>query len=340
MAAPLVLTGQCGRQSNCPHFGSVRPLLTDVVEKVGVAGIGAVHHGCNAVTALVASIVGTSVMATRERAGKMVLARAFLMVAATVLLLTSPVRAADLTLRFDGQVRVLSQAQLLASPAAIDIAIPQTSVQAKAVPLLDLLDGLPTAHVDTLEIQALDGFVSQIPMDLVRRSAQGGSTALVAVEDPDHPWPRLPNGTASAGPFYLVWQHPDRSGITSEQWPYQVLSVTGVESPVRRWPQIAVAPDTPADAPARRGQDVFIAQCMPCHKMRGGGAAEVGPDLGQPMPAAAYLTEAGLRALIRDPRAVRTWPEQRMVGFDPSILSDVDLDAVVAYLEQMAAQHP
>lgn len=267
-------------------------------------------------------------------------ARILLSAAATVLLLTGLARAAELTLRFDGEVRVLSQAELLRSPMSVDVAVPQTTVRAKAVPLLALLDGLRTGEVDTLEVQALDGFVSQIPMDLVRRSAQGGSTALLAVEDPDHLWPKLPNGKASAGPFYLVWEHPDRSGITSEQWPYQVASITGVESPVHRWPQIAVRRDLPGDAPARRGQDVFVAQCMPCHKMYGGGAADVGPDLGQPMPATRYLTEAGLRALIRDPRAVRTWPEQRMVGFDRSILSDSDLDAVVAYLKEMAEQQP
>ena len=49
-----------------------------------------------------------------------------------------------------------------------------------------------------------------------------------------------------------------------------------------------------------------------------------------------YLTEAGLRALIRDPRAVRTWPGQRMVGFSKSDLPDSDLDALIAYLRAKA----
>jgi hypothetical protein len=49
-----------------------------------------------------------------------------------------------------------------------------------------------------------------------------------------------------------------------------------------------------------------------------------------------YLTDAGLRAIIRDPRAVRTWPAQQMIGFSKRNLSDPDLDALVAYLHTMA----
>src|SRR5690349_8388147 len=121
-------------------------------------------------------------------------------------------KAADLTLRFGDDVRTVTREELLGSPESVDVVVPHTSVKAKAVPLLKLLKGLPD-KVDTLEVQASDGFVSQIPMDLVRRSAQGGSTALLAVEDPARPWPKLPNGASSAGPFYLMWDHPERSGV-------------------------------------------------------------------------------------------------------------------------------
>ena len=62
----------------------------------------------------------------------------------------------------------------------------------------------------------------------------------------------------------------------------------------------------------------------------------MGPDLGQPMNVTQYLSEAGLRAIIRNPRAVRTWPSQQMVGFDQEALPEADLDAVVAYLQAVA----
>ena len=159
------------------------------------------------------------------------------------------------------------------------------------------------------------------------------------MEDTAAPWPPLPGKDVSAGPFYLVWEHPERSGVGTELWPYQTvgadrhgipgapLAADGGRRDARR-PTI----------PARIGQQVFTTQCMPCHRMKGAGAADVGPDLGQPMNPTQYLTPDGLRALIRNPKAVRTWPQQQMPAFDVKALPDADLDAVVAYLTAMAAQ--
>jgi mono/diheme cytochrome c family protein len=103
---------------------------------------------------------------------------------------------------------------------------------------------------------------------------------------------------------------------------------------------LAAAKDAalPADAPARRGEEVFVTQCIPCHRLNGGGASDIGPDLGQPMGATDYLTEAGLRALVRDPKSVRTWPQQQMPAFPLSVLPDTDLDALIAYLRQIVSQ--
>jgi hypothetical protein len=70
--------------------------------------------------------------------------------------------------------------------------------------------------------------------------------------------------------------------------------------------------------------------------LNGGGASDTGPDLNRPMNPTQYLTEAGLRALIRSPRSVRTWPDQLMGGFDKATLPDADLDALVAYLRSMS----
>ena len=86
--------------------------------------------------------------------------------------------------------------------------------------------------------------------------------------------------------------------------------------------------------PARRGQEVFIVQCLPCHRLRGAGTGDLGPDLGQPMPVTVYFTKEGLKALIRDPAAVRSWPQMQMPGFKAN-MSDLDIDAVIAYLGQI-----
>jgi mono/diheme cytochrome c family protein len=256
-----------------------------------------------------------------------------------------PVYADDamLALSTGGGARVLKAEDLLSRPDARTIEIPadvayKRPMTFRAVPLLALLGNDLDPAFDTLEATATDGFVAQIPLDLVRKGASGGSVAWLAVEDATGPWPPLPGKNFSAGPFYLVWADPQRSGVGTEQWPYQVAALTLAESPAHRWPQMAVADDVPAGAPSRRGQEVFTAQCLPCHRMKGAGASDVGPDLGTPMNPTQYMTPTGLRALIRNPKAVRTWPAQQMPGFDLATLSDTDLDALIAYLGQMAVQ--
>jgi mono/diheme cytochrome c family protein len=269
--------------------------------------------------------------------------------ATTVPALSAPQSAAaDSTLTIvdaQGKHTELTAKALLARPdsALIDIRgygdIYRHSVAYHAVPLLSLLTSFGNTsidQVDTLEAEARDGFASQIPLSLIARGANGGSVAWIAIEDQANPWPPLPHEHESAGPFYLVWEHPERSGIGREQWPYKLTKLTLVVGPVHRWPQLAVEATVPAGSSARRGQDVFILNCLPCHRMKGGGASETGPDLGQPMPATQYLTDVGLRAIIRDPASVRVWPDQHMIGFSQKALSDADLDALVAYLHAMS----
>jgi mono/diheme cytochrome c family protein len=236
--------------------------------------------------------------------------------------------------------RHFTTVELLSRPDAVALSVTgdvyHQSVTYRAVPLLSLLGNNPGDRFDTIEAQASDGFVSQIPLALIAHGERGGAVAFIAVEDPARPWPPLPRKTETAGPFYLVWEHPERSGVTREQWPYQLVRLTFVESPVHRWPQLLVPAGVPAGAPAIRGQDVFVTQCLPCHRLNGGGASDTGPDLGRPMNPTQYFTDAGLRALIRNPQAVRTWPNQQMIGFGERTLPVADLDALVAYLRAMA----
>jgi mono/diheme cytochrome c family protein len=239
-----------------------------------------------------------------------------------------------------GQQHRFTAAELLARPDSADVTVKgdiyHGGVRYRAVPLLKLF-GVTTGHTfDTVETRSTDGFVGQLPLALVDRGAHGGAVAWIAAEDPAHPWPPMPTSTDTAGPFYLIWQYSERSGVTREQWPYQLVGLTLVESPVHRWPQLAVPSNLPSHSLARHGQQVFLTQCLTCHRLNGGGAADVGPDLGRPMNATRYLTDSGLRAIIRNPRAVRTWPEQHMAGFDKAVMSDADLDALVAYLHVMA----
>jgi mono/diheme cytochrome c family protein len=248
-----------------------------------------------------------------------------------------------LSINTGGDSKEYSAAALLGRSDAVSITVQsdvsyRRSMSYRAVPLLALLQATHEDRFDTLEAHATDGFVAQIPLQLVTHGASGGAVAYLAVEDPAHPWAALPNEKKSAGPFYLVWDHPQRSDVRAEQWPYALVSISLAESPVHRWPQLAVPAAHSTAAAAQSGQKVFVTFCLPCHQLNGAGVAKVGPDLGQPMNVTQYLTEAGLRAIVRNPAAVRTWPEQHMTGFGKKTLPDGDLDALVAYLQAMASK--
>jgi mono/diheme cytochrome c family protein len=241
--------------------------------------------------------------------------------------------------------RQLTRDALLARPDAADVAIANDVSYSKpmsyrAVPLAALLAGLNLPPDSVMEAVALDGFAAQLPLDLITNTDAARPIAWLAIEPADHPWPPLPGKTASAGPFYIIWTGALAATIRSEQWPYQVAKLVSQPSPAVRWPALGVDAGLPATDPVRAGQDLFVTQCLPCHTLNGAGEGKIGPDLNQPMNPTEYLTPAGLRALIRNPKLVRTWPEQQMPGFAANQMSDHEIDLVIAYLAYMAARRP
>jgi mono/diheme cytochrome c family protein len=77
---------------------------------------------------------------------------------------------------------------------------------------------------------------------------------------------------------------------------------------------------------------------LPCHTLNDAGSSNVGPDMNKPMNPTEYLTHEGLRALIRDPRSVRSWPGQTMPGFSADQISDHEIDLVIEYFAHVAAR--
>jgi mono/diheme cytochrome c family protein len=208
----------------------------------------------------------------------------------------------------------------------------------RAVPLARLLEGLTLPPDDVLETVASDGFAAQLPLDLVTNTDPTKAIAYVAIEDPTEPWPALPDKKVSAGPFYIIWLGDGAASVRSEQWPYQVVSLTTQDAPAKRWPALAVDPALPATDPVRAGQTLFVTQCMACHKLNHAGSADVGPDLNLPMNPTEYFQSAALKRYIRDPASVRHWPEQKMPSFDQAALSDREIDLIIRYLGYMASR--
>ena len=269
----------------------------------------------------------------------------FSLIVASWLLLALNVAAAEPV--FDvvvgGQTRQFGRDELLRRPdvtrvtVANDIAYGK-SMSYRAVPVSALLAGFNPPADSVIESVALDGFAAQLPLDILTNTNPAKPVAWLAIEPADKPWPPLPGKAVSAGPFYIVWTGASVATIRSEQWPYQLAKLESQPSPLARWPGLDVDPGLSATDPARAGLALFVTQCLACHTLNGAGASSFGPDLNQPMNPTEYLTLDGLRALIRDPKSVRTWPGLQMPGFAADQMTDSEIDHIIGYLKHMATR--
>lgn len=253
------------------------------------------------------------------------------------MLFALPTAAATLTLDLGHGVQRLSTQALLSRADARTIHIPDDvayhrAMDYRAVPLAALLSGI-TAD-DHLQIVALDGFAAE--MRAAHILDGHGSQAWLAVQDPSTPWPALGDGKPSAAPFYIVWTQPQVDHISPEQWPYQVATIRRIGPLAERFPAMRPDASLPADAPARRGFAVFRSHCLACHTLNGEGDARLGPDLNIPHSPTEYLGPKFLRAYIRNPQSLRHWPQAKMEGFSRDVLSDHELDDLIAYLRERA----
>jgi mono/diheme cytochrome c family protein len=246
-----------------------------------------------------------------------------------------------ITVAVANDTRSFTRDELLVRPDAIIIEVVhdvtyRAPMTFRAVPVASLLAGMKPPSDSVIEVVTLDGFITQLPTHLVLNTDESKAVAWLAIEPADHPWPPIPEKHVSAGPFYIVWTGAAVDTIRSEQWPYQTAKLISQPSPATRWPALAVNSALPPTDPVRAGQALYIAQCLPCHKLNGAGASDVGPDLNLPQNPTEYLTPHGLHDLIRNPRTVRTWPALALPPFPPVYLSDRDI--VVAYLKHMAGR--
>lgn len=262
---------------------------------------------------------------------------------AALLLFAAPARGDEvsLTLSVGGATRTISAQELLADLATTTIRIPKDAsyggpMTYRALPLSEIPQFSLQPSQD-LQAVATDGFTASLPGFLIRRPLDSVSVPYLAIEPPGKPWPKLPGKETTAGPFYIVWLRPEAGGIKPEQWPYGIVKLASVDSPAKRWPVLAFDKKLPIDAPARRGQALFVTNCMVCHKMNGAGDAEVGPDLNLPKNPVDYFKKDALHSYIRDPASLRSWKTMGMKGFGPDALSDREIDEIIAYLDYMSA---
>jgi hypothetical protein len=150
-----------------------------------------------------------------------------------------------LTLSADGGVHTFDRDTLLARSDVVEITTSRdiayrTPRTYRAVPLAKLLEGVAIPTDAVVEVAALDGFVTQLPRDLVY--AAGDAVAYVAIETADAPWPPIPGKDQSAGPYYIVWLGDQASSIPIMKWPYQVFSLSVQDAPTSVGPLSPLTP--------------------------------------------------------------------------------------------------
>jgi mono/diheme cytochrome c family protein len=214
---------------------------------------------------------------------------------------------------------------------------PDRSFEFSVVPMSDLISPDQVPEGMHLLFECEDGFATSILASRVLSRRAGGSRAFLAVEEPEHPWPPVHNKPqVRPGPFFLVWVDPGADHVVAEEWPYQIRKISVAPAPGSSFERLNPAPGIAADSPVRRGHDLYMRHCLPCHTLNGEGRAAVGPDLNLPMSPAEYFKDGILRRYVRDPRSVRAWPGQRMPAFSKEDLDDEGLAALEQYLRHMA----
>src|ERR1700721_2766166 len=142
-----------------------------------------------------------------------------------------------LTVSADGGVHTFDRDELLARTDVVDITTSRdvayrTPRTYRAVALAKLLEGVAIPSDAVVEAAAQDGFVTQIPRDLIY--ANDGIVAYMAIEVAGAPWPPIPGKDKSAGPFYIVWLGHPTSSLPIIKWPYQVISLSVQDAPAKR----------------------------------------------------------------------------------------------------------
>jgi mono/diheme cytochrome c family protein len=246
-----------------------------------------------------------------------------------------------ITIRNGSQTIELKRSELLKRPDVVSIHVPhdpsyefESKDYRYAVPLKPILDQLAVPEDAIIEFNCLDGYAAPLSKErLLGAKSPDDSTPYLAIEPPGEKWPMAFG--KPPGPFYLIWTHPEKAKVGTEEWPFALSGFTIKEPLSKTFPKIV--PANPASPAVQRGFSAFTKNCFTCHTLNGEGQSQMGPDLNLPMSPTEYFSAANLKKLIRNPQNLRRWPESKMRGFTEQELSDAEISDIIAYLRHMSA---
>lgn len=243
-----------------------------------------------------------------------------------------------------GQTKTFSRTDLLKMKSIRtlkvkkDVSYHKEMIYKNAIPVAEIFKGLTIDPNMTISFRCLDGFSAPISQARLLNQDPSKATAFIAIEDPGKKWPPVKKGkTESAGPFYLVWENPEKSNISIEEWPYQLSGFeVSAKSVEEQYPHVGVAKELASDDPARKGYASFMKNCFACHAMNGDGIDKIGPDLNIPESPSEYLKHDYFKILVRNPQNLRRWKHSNMSKSDPATLPDSEIEEIWKYLEHMS----
>lgn len=214
-------------------------------------------------------------------------------------------------------------------------AYPNTKMTYQTLKLCDFLKKYHINPGNILEFVAKDHFSVLIPAHKVLNCQKNASIAYLAIE-PDKKWPILFNHThATAGPYAVIWTHPELSYISDEYWVWSVVKIIEHQH-VDESIVISAPTHIPKKAKKRvlNGYHIYVSHCSSCHTIKYIGKATIGPDLMYPKTIFDYYpNKSKLKQFIRNPESIRRIPNGRMSGSSYAGLNNADLEDLIYYLE-------
>jgi mono/diheme cytochrome c family protein len=256
---------------------------------------------------------------------------------------TSYAQEPQFTIKSEKNIQTYSLSELLNGKNTQSIVLdedptyPEKKITYRAIPLYKLFERFQVSKDSVLQFYCADGFSAPISSERILNHIPSLSIAYLAIEPPQEKWPFLKKDPSkTAGPFKVIWTHPKASKIGQEEWPYQVVRFEIKKSLESLYPAIFPDRSLSENHPIWRGFKIFTKNCFSCHTLNHQGAGIIGPDLNLPLNPTEYFLPPALKQLIRNPKKVRNWPDQKMPEFSQETISDPELEDLVSYLKHMA----
>jgi mono/diheme cytochrome c family protein len=263
----------------------------------------------------------------------------------SVLLFTIGAGAADepiLKIWNGSQKAEFKRSELLKNPKIQKITIDDPNYGKKmtyvALPMPVLFESIKIPEQATIQFKCTDGFSAVLGISRLLGTANDVSKAYLAIETPNSKWPRLKNSKSTPAPFYLVWENPEKSAISVEEWPFMLEGFEVKTSIAATYPNILPNAGLSAESSVQKGFSEFLRNCFVCHMINGNGGSSIGPDLNYPLNPTEYLGAKYIKTLVRNPQELRRWKNSRMPSFSEARLGEKELDNIIEYLKHMSGR--